>query len=73
VVVHSERAGSAICYDIDTPLMLHSVHIGRTVFHISLAVRYHQAHLIALLVTEDLAMDYISLLVSFSAKLVPFS
>ncbi|KAJ6558456.1 hypothetical protein DFH09DRAFT_531011 [Mycena vulgaris] len=58
LVVHSEQRGTATCYNVDTELALHSVHVGHSVFHFSLAVRRNNAHLIAFLVTEDLAVDF---------------
>lgn len=61
LVVHSERDGTAVCYNIDTTRFLHSVHIGQAVFHISLVLTPapgQKTHLIALLVTEELAVDY---------------
>lgn len=60
VVIHSEHNGAATCWDLDAGLDRHSIYIGRSVFYISLGMCHNGTHSIALLVTDDLAVEYMS-------------
>jgi len=58
LVVHSGLDGNVTCWNVDIKSALHSVYIGRSVFHISLVSGHNKAYSMALLVTDDLAEDY---------------
>ncbi|KAJ7729542.1 hypothetical protein DFH07DRAFT_183543 [Mycena maculata] len=58
LVVHSEHDGTVTWWNLVDRLKGDIVYVGRSVFHVSLALCHKDAHSFALLVTDEFAADY---------------